>query len=221
MPWAGGGSTAFVNPVSTAPAFVFDGRDGLIGYANAAAIGTWADQSGNARDATAAGVQRPTKTTLNGFPAALFDASDDNLVASGWSLTQPNTIFVVAGPFTGAYIFDSANAGARELLFNSVGTINAFAGSTVAAGAAPTAVNSLWAVQFNGVSTLVRRNGAQVGSGSGGAQALTGITIGSRVTITQSYGGAIACVLGYNALLSGADISAVETYLNARYGAIF
>lgn len=42
-------------------------------------VSTWADQSGNGHDFTQAGDARPTKQTVDGYPAVVFDGVDDTM----------------------------------------------------------------------------------------------------------------------------------------------
>lgn len=91
-----------VNPVTSGLAVELIGDN--ISGANAAAVASWPDSSGNARHATqATGTKQPTKRTsvLNGHAVARFDGGDVlQTAAVDWTARRSATVFVVAGNHT-------------------------------------------------------------------------------------------------------------------------
>ena len=53
-------------------------------------VGTWADQSGNSRDFTQTGAERPTKQTISTYPAVVFDGIDDWMTAGNFADNLPS-----------------------------------------------------------------------------------------------------------------------------------
>jgi hypothetical protein len=204
-------------------------------YADGAAVLTWHDQSGNARDLTAfdssaAPIFR--RAAVNGRPVIEFDGVRSMLktYASTFTIAQPDTFFVVyrdlapAGSGSG-FVFDSLNSSVRQVLGrNSGNDVEMYANRVVAV---PTVVYpfptfDLWSGTFNGDTSTLFRDGTQVGSGPAGSASLsTGFAVGGLSSSAQygySYGHVqVAEILWYSGALSAADRQAVTSWLQSRY----
>jgi hypothetical protein len=206
------------------------------------AVTTWTDQSGNGRNATqATGGSKPLyKVNIFGSkPALLFDGANDVLDFSVTAdISAAFTAFVVLQPSTGAgaYNFgpltweDPAGGQANGFYLNADGsgtssayvphmtvrhgnseTQNKKIGTTALSGS-----KYLFTWTYDGTTPVGRKNGAAqtLTTSDGGYGGHGGGSIGFAY---QYYPGYIAAVIVYNSVLSAADISTVESYLNAKY----
>jgi hypothetical protein len=121
-----------------------------------------------------------------------FDGSDDYLKAAPFSLSQPETVYLVGRQVTwtsGDYLIDG-NASNSGALTQSTGTpqINLNAGSSVAGntGLAVKTMGVLSAV-YNGASSALRVNRGTATTGNAGAANMSGFTLASAGT-AGSYG---------------------------------
>lgn len=147
-----------------------------------AGVSQWDDQSGNARHLLqATDTNRPA---LQADSSILFDGADNFLKTGAFTLTQPETVYLLAKQvsFTNPdHIFDgnTANSGT---LFQNVASPNVglFAGSVAA-------TNSGWAIGvyvacaavFNGASSLIQIGSGTPTNGDPGAANMGGFTLGS------------------------------------------
>jgi hypothetical protein len=155
----------------------------------------------------------------NGRNVLRFDNSDDGLVVTfGATLSQPNTIWLVAkkGNANG-YYYDGIDGGAtRHVLYSAEPAM--FAGSAILAVGVTAANWNLYTAAYNTASSVLRANGAQVVAGNAGANSLAAMTIGARFSLGLTLDGDFAELIVAAGLASAATISAVETYLNAKWG---
>lgn len=190
---------------------------------NGAAISQWNDQSGNARHvAQATGANQPTyqENVVNGRPVVRFDGTNDYLEATGFTLTQPNTMFVVAKPANVASNGKNVVDGVTTRNAVTIGTtpkIGLNAGSDVNSTLDWTVAFQLVTAVFNGASSLVRRNGVASAAVNPGTASLAGIRIGTFNGSLAMWNGDVAEVLVYNAALSTVDRDAVESHLTSKY----
>jgi len=71
-----------------------------------ARVMAWLDQSGNGHDFTQSGTARPSKQTIGGFPAVVFDGRNDWMLGSDFADNPSSfTIFIVAGEVIGSSNF--------------------------------------------------------------------------------------------------------------------
>lgn len=195
-----------------------------LNLADGTAVSSLDDQSGNARTVSqGTAANRPLFKTaiLNNKPVLRFDGTD-YLQVSGFTLNQPNTIFVVSSTTTDAaqpYVFDSANTSARHAMFaQSAVAFNTFAGSVAGVTENIPSSHAVWSLIFNGASSEVWKNSVSKGVSNPGAHNLTGFTMGARFNGAQAHLGDIAEALIFNSALSGTDRGTVETYLRTKYG---
>jgi len=195
-------------------------------------IGAWLDQSGNSNDVTQTTTANKPLLKLairNGLPVIRWDGTNDRLISSSFSLSQPHTTFAVLQVFASdvnAAFFTDSFEDVPCFIFQSAdgGQFRLFAGSF----ALTTASNDNWTLhegEFNGVSSVYYLNGSSVASGNAGTNGYDGFSIGAsrgnpNPIIAGVLDGDIAEILIYNSILSATDRQIIETYLNGRY-AIF
>ena len=194
----------------------------ITGLVDADPVGTWSDLSGNGNDATqATAAKKPTyKTNIqNGKPVVRFDGADDYLqTATIGALAQPNTVCIVGALGVGDFLLDGGVGGtARHVLLDSGGFVSWSAGTVVSSTVATPIALSVLTATFNGASSILRRNGAQIKAGNIGAQSCDGWTIGGRFNGATVLGGDIAEVVFCSGLLSDALITQVENYYNSKW----
>lgn len=165
-----------VNGIIDAPAIVswLGGADGF--------VRTWYDQSGNGRDSieTTAANQPKYIASHNGRPALLGDGVDKHLIATGADIAQPIEVsWVWQSDTTSGFLFDSVDAAKRCTCFiRGTGNLGYNAGATVDSGSDLTDANTHYtSVQFDGVSSKMRDNGADQSSGNTGVENKNGLTL--------------------------------------------
>lgn len=186
------------------------------------AVSTWTDSSTNGNDFTGTTTTRPIYKTgiVNGKPILRFDGTDDILTAT--SSATYRTIFAV-GKYTAGATFVDYNG----LIANaSTHMINGYAATTNIV----TGVASMTAAWRNGQARTTADVYGNVGfdfypinsefwcgtfqlASNTTMTALLGRTAGAG----RFWGGDIAEVLAYNAVLSSTDRANIETYLVNKY----
>jgi len=201
------------------------------------AVTTWSDKSGFGRDLTAGFPnQAPIfhQNAINGRAAIEFDGAQSLLKTYGstFTIAQPDTFFIVykslddnsANP---AFVVDSRDASTRQV-FGKSDASKAGIYANIHLDAANTAYPftnfQIWSGTYNGTSSSVYQNGYQVATGSAGAAALNGLTVGGLNSTTQ-YGyelshSLVAEILFYDGALSSTDRSAVTDWLQEKYNVI-
>jgi hypothetical protein len=201
-------------------------------------VRTWYDQSGNGHDAiqtTTANqpqiVSSGVLVTENSKPSLIFDGTNDRLVNSTLSYSQPDTAFAVCkrDSATGSAdtIFDSYN-NVQHVLYNTgtVETTNqryALAANVPLQGSAFAGASlSIISGLFNGATSLLHANGSQIASGNAGSNGLSGLSIGNlRGNPSPAIGGyeftgKISELILY-ASNQSANRTAIESNINAHY----
>ena len=198
--------------------------------ANNETVQQWNDQSGNGNHVSqSTAVNRPTYKTsgINSKASIDFDGIGDFMDSTTPVVSAPNTVFAVFNQTTntinGGVVWDS-DSGDRHNFFwrNSSGFYEAAAVNAEVTTISTLTADYIAAVVYNGASSSIHMNGADVGDGSVdlGSNSLNGITVGAlRSNITGWYmDGQIAELVVYNSVLSTADRQAVETYLADKWG---
>jgi hypothetical protein len=183
-------------------------------------IGYWGDKSGAGRHAIQATAGNKPVLKLaakNGKNTVRFTTTDDN-VAVTMTITQPSTYWVVAIKTAGGFYFDGNTGSPRNLLIDGPPVYAAAGTNLMTAGVTSTNWN-IFTVTFNGLSSSIRANGASVASGNAGTNEPTGLRIGSSISQTTGLSGDIAEFIVAIGAQSASTITAVESYLNAKWGA--
>lgn len=204
-----------------------------LALADASAVSSWTDTSGNARHATqATGSKQPIYKTAqqNGLAVVRFDGTDDNLDTTTFARAQPQTTFVVFKMLSSALanqtVYDSVSAANTGRLYRqpAAGTpdMRAFAGGTpiLTSFTSFDGVFGIMATIWSGASSKQWANGGAGVTGSPGAPQGTGIRLGAFGG--GAPGGYANMDLGeffvYNSALSLANINDMGSYLGTRWG---
>jgi hypothetical protein len=195
--------------------------------ADADPVGRWEDQSGNGNHVIQATSTKCPTLRLgiqNSRPVVRFDGVDDCLQSATFTLlTQPVTWFF-ALVRTGApggvdrVWFDGGNLGRQRLLVDGSTLVTDYISSTVFVGGG--AWGTSWhagSVLFNGASSVLRKDGAQVGAGDPGPDGTNRFTLGSNLNLTGNF---MPGDLGELLVYSGdktASFAWVEAYLKSRW----
>jgi hypothetical protein len=236
-------------PECSAPAGVsgmvawFDANDiddnGIAGDnpANAAAIATWKDRSGNNRNATAAGTAQPTYRTniLNSKPVVRFDGINDVMSLGNITAveTQGQTIFVV-GKASGAnqmYVtrHDGGTGGSFYMASNNTSAggvhymVQRASGARADIYTAGTNTNyRVMTVMYDGGVLKSYENGALTGTKTGPGGALqsntSNLKLGHYDSTSWYLNGDLAEVIIYNRNLSEGEQGRIEEYLATKWG---
>jgi Secretion system C-terminal sorting domain len=216
----------------------------ITGVTNGQPVGTWPDNSGNGRNATATGIYRPILTTnaINGLPTVRFTGNggttkDQPLMVVNDSTPGPVTVITViahqrpnplppSGDFVDILMGTKKDFPARGFQFSSY---NTFANRSNREVRREGGINAGTDGDFR-----VRKNGAQVSptlnlgeytiinyeaigfSNTGGSG--FPFTINATQDSVRSGLNDIAEILVYNRTLSRIETDQVELYLSQRYG---
>ena len=136
------------------------------------------------------------------------------------NFTQPLTVLVVCSKLTdanNAYIFDGVNITNRIAYYSARG--NAFTGSQIGSGSNIISNPCVISVNYNTTNSSALLNGTQYSSGNVGTGSLaTGLTLGSRYTVTESWDGHICEIIFYTTSLSRQQRQQIEGYLAWKWG---
>lgn len=225
---SGGGAAAW-NPASIAGLQLWLDASQITGLNDGDAVATWTDASGNGWHATQSTASaRPTFQTgeINGKPVVRFDGVDDSILNATFAVSQPCTWFVVVkttgGHGVNRFILDAVGAATdRQCLiyFPSTTKWNLYANLFFEeSGTTGATFKSIQAV-FNGASSQIVVGGTTTTGNPGSSNLANGYRIGNAYGGTAfHFGGDIAEMGCYNSVLSGANLSALQSYLNAKYG---
>jgi hypothetical protein len=207
---------------------MYDATSGGSLVAGGGAIARWEDKSGGGYHVTQSTANnRPTRTTgqQNSLDVVRFDGTNDRLINSSISVSQPMTRFVVVkfDNSSGQVAIESYNNTTCFFGLDSSATqLVVSAGNTNNTGTS--AANTLLHIHvFNGASSSWQLNGGSSSSINAGANSLSGLSIGdlrgNPNPIVGNYGlqGDIMEVLVYSASLSVSNINTVRDYLNAKW----
>jgi hypothetical protein len=185
-------------------------------------VGTWLDQSGNARHlkATSDGVRPLLKLAIqNGRQIVRFDGTDDHLKADAFTLNQPEHFFIVGKPTNGSVWWDgNVNGSMRGWFLNGVDRLLLYAGSNGPEIASW--VNGAWSIisgQYNGANSYIRRNAAASITGNPGAVNGGGFVLCATPGGTAPTACDVAEVIIYSSAISVAEETRVRNYLNKRW----
>ncbi len=224
MQSGGGGGTAF-SPIDIAGIqFWYDASQ--LALANNDPVASFTDLSGNGRhllQTTAS--YKPTFLTnrQNGLPGVVSDGVDDYMQSAPFTLNQPTHYFVVAkvNTTTATALFDGSAAFTTRFGVNAGVGGAWFLYSGAFGGPATTGVDSslthLYAVLSDGASSKISVDGGSAFTGNAGATNAGGVNIFS-VPGAGHMGAEIYEFIGYNAEITGANLTALQSYLAAKWG---
>lgn len=189
-------------------------------------VGQWLDQSSQANHAAGASDSvRPTlKLSIqNGLPMILGDSVDDYLLLASNLEVTVGTVFAVykkAVAATNLIIVGSNTSNAAVEDFSDgdyywVGDGGTYANLDFAATA--TTALGVWKKSGGAGNYITRKNGSEL-TGAGNTNTTTFRRVGSRASGPDPWRGYLGEILVYDSALSVPDTSAVEAYLNTRWG---
>lgn len=154
-----------------------------------------------------------------GHPAFRFNGTDA-LRSIGFTLTQPNTILVVASldfiDTTADYIIDGMTIDGRQAIYLGSGTWNLYAGNAILSNISASVGNHIFVAQFNGASSTIYVDGAS-DAGDAGSLPMEGISLAVRYTFGNSMTGNIQYVLIWDTPPSSTLLNSVITELSSLY----
>jgi hypothetical protein len=196
-------------------------------------VGAWEDKTANEDDVTQGTADdKPTLQTneLNGESVLRFDGSNDYLqgaFTTGGSISQPNTVFVVAKLDTGTSndgtryaCIDGDDSSNRHYLWkneNATPDNMVISGGTLLQGDDADESWNIWTVLFDTTTSQFWRNGVSENSGNAGSNAMDGLTVGAAYSTSHPWDGDIAEIIIYDSELNDADKNEVGGYLGDRY----
>lgn len=203
--------------------------DAGVTYDGSNNVSAWADQSGNGKNATATGTQRPlyVSSDINGMPVISFDGVDDRLIGPNVISSTPCTIIIVAKFSSSEEIgvifeqYDTYDNIALYRGFNG-GTSRNFRLYNGADLTSSATTNDNQAYIFeaivNGSNSYLYLNGSQTAFGNAGnlipeGNYYLGYWRGGNAARTMK----IAEVIVYNRAITTQERQQVESYLNAKY----
>lgn len=199
------GAVAVISPTDIAGLAFWLKADSLV-LTNADPVTTWADSSGNARDAAQATVaNKPLYITnvVGGKPVVRFDGINDHLITPSIAAMAATTVFLVV-----------KNANATSSYAFIMGADNNAIISEFVAGKWEYYITPR--TQIGNTSTtafqIIKTN---VGSSSLGTW-----FVGSASAAGNPIAADIAEIIVYNSVLSAGNESSVTAYLQNKYGAI-
>jgi hypothetical protein len=206
-------------PTGTALWLKNDASTGSVGNGNP--VPTWYDQSGNSRNATAAGTARPTYETnfQNGLPGLPFNGSSNHIGTGSFTLNQPVTVFIVGNMTTvnGYMVIDTTGS----FLFYAPDSTHfgCFAGATLQQAVTSMSNVAVMGCVFNGGSpnSVNSYNGTEV-TGNTGTSNGSGISLGGKPTGQSLCAGALLEVVVYASLADANLRACTEGYMAWKWG---
>jgi hypothetical protein len=194
--------------------------------ADGASIGTWSDLSGNGYDLVQIGgttnpVLRKTGGLVlaSGLPVLQFAGSG---LAASAVFSDPNTIFVVAqsspspGPTTTvlwAYGFSSVT----QMISLATAWNYYEYGRSYPVGGSVDGNPHIFTGVDNGASSALRVDGSPSTGTLSTGDTGSALTVGSGAAGVQNWVGSIDEIIVYPSAISGANITATESYLNTKW----
>lgn len=201
-----------------------------LGAANGFAT-TWYDQSGSNRNAVQATADNQPKyiASHNGRAAIYHDGANDYLRNTGLDLAQPFEALCVWQTDTqdSKYFYSSADATKRASLLSraaihsAAGEIAYWAGGAVVeSGVDVTDADTHYTgIQYDGASSIMRYDGAELASGSAGNESQNGLTLCASYLATLPFVGHLyELIESSGGLLSSGQRTAIEADQASYYG---
>jgi hypothetical protein len=247
LPFPGPGGVAIASPIPTSGLLVwwdtsYGNNCSGVACTNGASQNSWADESGNGNTGTLTpAVTSPCVASvfntnqINGLPAITFIGNNtvgsetcfsvgnngtglNNKTATTMfavaKLTSTSAINTLAGGTNGSFDWRANTSKMQEGLKSCVSSL----------GTSTSAVNTSWHqlnVTYNATTIAFRTDRAADGSASASATITANwLVLGANFCGggIEAYNGQLAEYILYNRVLSGGEITTVETYLNGKYG---
>ncbi len=203
--------------------------DSITGLSDSDPITTWTDSSGNSRNATqAVSGKRPLYKTniINSQPVVHFDGVDDFLQTAGFTLAQPETVFIVIKELSVhdavSYVFDGINGTDDMVGYFPGGKFRMYAGLNGPVSDAVVGLTNfqIFICTYNGAASNLWQNGTlSVNSpANAGTRTPGGLTIGNSANGSWPEESYIAEIGVYNKTLSTVERQGLESYLAVKYG---
>jgi hypothetical protein len=202
-----------------------DASDASSVVLNGSTVSQWSDKSGNGRNATQGTANnQPTFSAAarNGRSVLSFDGSNDSLLTSSFSISQPFTIALVGkinSTAANGNFSDGGTSGRAAVFFTTGngGQWATFAGVAISGGVA----NTDWHVfhaHFNGSSSSLYVDGASVASGNAGTDGFNGLRIGGYTASIALLNGSIAEMYCYSGQSTADSRSKITQGLAKKWG---
>lgn len=221
------------SPASVAGLYLWLKADAITGLNDGDAVATWVDSSSSGADATqgTAG-NRPTYQTaeVNSLPCVRFDGTDDYLTSVASAGSKPITIFVVlkVTNFLDFRVIWGSQGGAGDRGYEyrinqTSGVQNVDHALTANIGSSSTAVplNTWCYLAFSYSNTggfTFYENGVSDGTGTADFTIQEpGVVIGGRNGGSLSFLGDIAEIFAYDSVITGDDLTNINTYITDKY----
>jgi hypothetical protein len=213
---------AAFSPLDLSPVLWLDASDTSTITEVGGAVSQWDDKSGNGNDLSqGTALAQPTSgtRTINSLNVIDFDGSNDRLTITGWTVSQPVTVFAVVEKDvdTNGRIFQSGIIGsilAGEQPFSYAGLGGGVFGTS---GDAADNTPHIMRFTFNGASSFIHVDGTQSATGNPGTLGITDPFSVSSPT-TQFWNGMIAEVIVVDGTLTAGEIADTESYLANKWG---
>lgn len=219
LTWAG--KAGFSTPASLANLAAWFRKGVGQTDAGGGACSAWADQSGNGRNlAQGTGANQPL---IQGDGALLFDGTNSFMKCTGFTLNQPETIYLLFKQITwtsGDCLFEgNASGSGRVAQTGSSPNLRASsdAGITFIDSSPDLALDTygVLTVVFNGASSQIRINSNAAVSGDAAANNMAGFNLGSRTSTSNAANIQVKEIAIYSAAHDTATQDLVIAYMNA------
>jgi hypothetical protein len=208
--------------------------DEITGLADGDPLSTWADDSGNGRDATQSGGKRPTYQTneINGLPVVRFDGVDDEMAIGSviGSTSDWTAFFVLRASSTSLnqvqYVLGASGSGGI-IYGGSLSPFNGFAvyyggSASIRSSHTPNTSAHVLSVRRSSGTLFFFVDGAAAGSSSETASGNSSLVwsnavIGDRPGFNFGFPGDIAEILIYSTAATVGDRESIEDTLGSKY----
>jgi len=199
------------------------------GITEVTGVSVWADQKGSQNFVQATTTKQPAYSATsgaNGLDGITFDGVDNNLKATGITLTQPFQIMMVFKQptwvsndkiFVG---FSGATIQISQKYAGASGDIDLAAGTAyVCTTNFPTSSFYYFESLFSGASSYIAKNNGTPTTGNPGTAGVGGggVDLCGGTAETENPNLIISELLIYDADLSAANITALQSYINGQY----
>jgi hypothetical protein len=150
----------------------------------------------------------------------VLDFTTAHLESAIFNQTQPVTIFVVAQSDVIGDAHLIGNGGTTPVIYDGAGSQwRIFAGTVLSSSTTPDTSAHVFSAVFNNTSSLLRLDGTQIASGNANTKGWSNkpFTMGATPDNVWGWNGWIGEVLFYDSVISGTDLTDVETYLNTKW----